>query len=209
MQDEAIAIDGRPPEDRVVVTLVTYILVTQVRMHRHGTRHGELPWGSLGDRDWLDVPRRHLIPSADGPMTNLVLIDLPDHDSTEKTHRMTVDRMVPLVDMLVWVVDPQKYADAALHDGYLKPLAPYADVMVVVLNQSDRLQPDQLTKAMTDPEQLAEADAARFRELKTLVFGTVMESDFDEVGRLVGELRFMAARECLQQVLARSPGAAG
>ncbi len=50
---------------------------------------------------------------------------------------------------------------------------------------------------------------ARFRELKTLVFGTVMESDFDEVGRLVGELRFMAARECLQQVLARSPGAAG
>jgi hypothetical protein len=36
-----------------------------------------------------------------------------------------------------------------------------------------------------------------------------MESDFDEVGRLVGELRFMAARECLQQVLARSPGAAG
>ncbi len=115
----------------------------------------ELPAALL---DWLDVPRRHLIPSADGPMTNLVLIDLPDHDSTEKTHRMTVDRMVPLVDMLVWVVDPQKYADAALHDGYLKPLAPYADVMVVVLNQSDRLQPDQLTKAMTDLRALLDSE---------------------------------------------------
>ena len=47
---------------------------------------------------------------------------------------------------------------------------------------------------------------ARFRELKTLVFGTVMESDFDEVGRLVGELRFSAARECLRQVFARTSG---
>ena len=63
---------------------------------------------------------------------------------------MTVDRMVPLVDMLIWIVDPQKYADAALHDGYLKPLAPYPDAMVVVLNQADRLAPEQLTKALTD-----------------------------------------------------------
>ena len=115
----------------------------------------ELPTKLL---DWLDVPKRNLIPSANGPMTNLVLIDLPDHDSTEKKHRMTVDRMVPLVDMLIWIVDPQKYADAALHDGYLKPLAPYADVMVVVLNQADRLQPEQLQKAMTDLRALLDSE---------------------------------------------------
>ena len=41
--------------------------------------------------------------------------------------------------MLIWVVDPQKYADAALHDRYLKPLARHADVMMIVLNQVDRL----------------------------------------------------------------------
>ena len=58
--------------------------------------------------------------------------------------------------------------------------------------------------------QLSDFDAiGRFRELKTLVIGTVMESDFDEVGRLVGELRFSAARECLKQVFARTSGAAG
>ena len=108
--------------------------------------------------DWLDIGRRHLIASADGPLTNLVLIDLPDHDSTEKAHRETVDRLVPLVDMLIWVVDPQKYADAALHDGYLKPLAPYADVMVVVLNQADRLQPDELTKALGDLRALLDSE---------------------------------------------------
>ena len=56
-------------------------------------------------------------------LDGLVLLDLPDHDSTEIDHRMEVDRLVQLVDMLVWVVDPQKYADAAIHDRYLKPLA--------------------------------------------------------------------------------------
>ena len=38
-------------------------------------------------------------------------------------HRLEVDRLVQLVDMLIWVVDPQKYADAALHERYLIPLA--------------------------------------------------------------------------------------
>ena len=30
----------------------------------------------------------------------------------------------PAVDGAVWVVDPEKYADASLHDRYLRPLAP-------------------------------------------------------------------------------------
>ena len=54
---------------------------------------------------------------------------------------MEVDRLVQLVDMMIWVVDPQKYADAALHDRYLRPLAQHADVMMIVLNQADRLDP--------------------------------------------------------------------
>ena len=36
-------------------------------------------------------------------------------------HRLEADRLVELVDLLVWVLDPQKYADAALHDRYLRP----------------------------------------------------------------------------------------
>ena len=45
----------------------------------------------------------------------------------------------PMVDLLVWVVDPQKYADAALHERYLRPLAGHAAAMLVVLNQVDLL----------------------------------------------------------------------
>jgi len=47
--------------------------------------------------------------------------------------------MVGLVDVLVWVLDPQKYADAAVHNGFLAPLASHGAVTLVVLNQTDRL----------------------------------------------------------------------
>ena len=59
----------------------------------------------------------------DVEMRGVVLLDLPDHDSTEVSHHLEVDRLVQLADMLVWVLDPQKYADAAIHDRFLKPLA--------------------------------------------------------------------------------------
>lgn len=85
---------------------------------------------------WLEVGRRHHLP-ATPDLDGLVLLDLPDHDSTEAAHRLEVDRLVGLVDLLVWVVDPQKYADAALHERYLRPLATHRDVTVVVLNQID------------------------------------------------------------------------
>ncbi|MFL6127720.1 MAG: GTPase [Mycobacteriales bacterium] len=91
--------------------------------------------------DWLEVPRRHTLDGSGSPAGGLVLLDLPDFDSVELTHRLEVDRLVELVDLLVWVLDPQKYADGALHDRYLRPLAGHAGVMLVVLNQIDRLDP--------------------------------------------------------------------
>ncbi len=111
--------------------------------------------------DWLDVTKRHLVPSPEAEFSDLVLLDLPDHDSTEVTHRLAVDRLVELVDALVWVVDPQKYADAALHDGYLKRLAPYADVMMVVLNQADRLAPSELDRCLNDLRRLLDSEGLK------------------------------------------------
>ena len=70
-----------------------------------------------------------------------------------------------LVDMLIWVVDPQKYADAALHDRYLIPLAQHADVMMIVLNQADRLTPAERDQCLTDLRAAAgpRGAAARWR----------------------------------------------
>ncbi|MEU4511328.1 YfjP family GTPase [Nonomuraea wenchangensis] len=106
--------------------------------------------------DWLEVPHRHSAADADG--SGLVLLDLPDHDSIRLSHRLEVDRLVELVDLLVWVVDPQKYADAALHERYLRPLAGHGDVMLVVLNQVDRLPPQAVERCVGDLRRLLEGD---------------------------------------------------
>uniref|UniRef100_UPI000479992B GTPase n=1 Tax=Arthrobacter sp. H14 TaxID=1312959 RepID=UPI000479992B len=71
---------------------------------------------------------------------DLILLDLPDFDSTALEHRKIVEKMAGQVDVLVWVLDPQKYADAAVHYGFLRPLASHGAVTLVVLNQVDRLQ---------------------------------------------------------------------
>ena len=75
--------------------------------------------------DWLVVPRRHHIDAAtaDADLAGLVLLDLPDFDSTADVHRIEVDRLINVVDAFIWLLDPQKYADAAVHDRYLKALA--------------------------------------------------------------------------------------
>jgi GTP-binding protein EngB required for normal cell division len=107
--------------------------------------------------DWLQIPRRHALetdPTMAAALDGLVLLDLPDHDSTEVDHRVEVDRLVQLVDMLVWVVDPQKYADAAIHDRYLKPLAQHSDVMLIILNQVDKLSASQLEQCLKDLRRL-------------------------------------------------------
>src|SRR5690606_11100381 len=66
--------------------------------------------------DWLEVHDRHtLVAPIDSRATQLILLDLPDFDSVEVAHRITAERLASQVDALVWVVDPQKYADAVLH----------------------------------------------------------------------------------------------
>lgn len=102
-------------------------------------------WGVEGSEpllDWLEVRKRHHAAPVEGfaaENTGLILLDLPDFDSTRAANREVVQRMVGLVDVLVWVLDPQKYADAAVHNDFLSGLASHAAVTLVVLNQVDRL----------------------------------------------------------------------
>ncbi|GAA2438797.1 hypothetical protein GCM10010191_62540 [Actinomadura vinacea] len=116
--------------------------------------------------DWLDVDKRHRyarasaldLERADSSLHGLVLIDLPDHDSIQAVHRAEVDRFVGIADLLVWVVDPQKYADAALHRNYIVPFARHAAVTLIVLNQVDRLQSFEVDDCVDDLRRLLEAE---------------------------------------------------
>ena len=88
---------------------------------------------------WLGVTRWHVAADGAEALADLILIDLPDHDSTQTSHRAYVDHFVERVDLMVWVLDPQKYADALVHEQYLRRFSRHDDVTVVVLNQVDKL----------------------------------------------------------------------
>jgi GTPase Era involved in 16S rRNA processing len=140
--------------------------VSQVGMRRpttgvaHATVWGTEDAGAL--LDWLDVPRRHAVDAGrDAALDGLVLLDLPDVDSVEERHRLEADRLVERVDLLVWVLDPQKYADAVVHDRYLAPLARHADVLLVVLNQVDRLSSAARAGCLADLSRILDAEGLR------------------------------------------------
>jgi len=126
-------------------------------------------WGDQGADellDWLGIPERHrtvrdsMLDTGrqERPLDGVVLLDLPDHDSTEVSHHLEVDRLVELADLLVWVLDPQKYADAAVHDRYLAPMASHKDVVLVVLNHLDTVPEARREAMLADVRRLLDAD---------------------------------------------------
>ncbi len=83
-------------------------------------------------------------------LPGLAVIDLPDFDSVAAANREVVDRLAPRVDALIWVLDPEKYNDDALHSGYVAPLVAYQSQFLFVLNQVDRLSAADVVKVVAD-----------------------------------------------------------
>lgn len=164
-------------------------------------------WGESADGllDRLGVsPERRLLrddtldDGLDDALGGLVLLDVPDHDSIELSHQAIVDRVVAAADMLIWVVDPQKYADHMLHDEYLRTLVGHDDTLRVVLNQADRITESDVEILVGDIKKLLIRDG--------LVDVPVVVTSA-ETGRGVDELRSMLA-VALRQGLAEVRAAA-
>lgn len=49
----------------------------------------------------------------------LVLLDTPDYDSVDISHSGTVSTLIPMVDVILWVLDPQKYADVSVYSSLI------------------------------------------------------------------------------------------
>lgn len=151
--------------------------------------------------DWLGVAARHVVegeaPAAPvtpgkpgssarlgdgavvGSLDGLVLLDLPDFDSRELAHRREAERVLELVDVFVWVTDPQKYADARLHDEFVSLLSQHDAVTLAVLNQSDRLSPDAVKTLTEDLSKLLVADGVT--DAKVLATSTVTGQGIPEL----------------------------
>jgi hypothetical protein len=150
-------------------------------------------WGSESASallDWLKVGARHTVdeipsgatgsgvgpagqvpsvpvpePAAGLELDGLVLLDLPDFDSLQAVNRVEADRVLDLVDVFIWVTDPQKYADARLHEDYIAKLSAHDAVTMVVLNQADRLTPEAVAACRSDLMRLLGEDGVHVAEV--------------------------------------------
>jgi GTP-binding protein EngB required for normal cell division len=89
--------------------------------------------------EWLKVDRT--VEHGGEALADVAILDLPDVDSVRAEHRARVDALLPQIDAVAWIVDPEKYDDAAAH-AYWRTLAPHAERLRFVLNKADRLTPD-------------------------------------------------------------------
>ena len=149
-------------------------------------------WGVAGSGpllDWLGVQRKHryarssALDRGEDAMAGLILLDLPDHDSVVSGDSGQVDRLVGLADLMVWVLDPQKYADAAVHRRYLVPLAGHSEVIAVVLNQADRLSAGQAEDCVTDLRRLLESED--LNDVQVLTTSALTGAGIDDLRRLL------------------------
>ncbi len=158
------------------------------------------PRGAEELLDWLGVQAQHrfvresaLDAEDEAPLRGLVLLDLPDVDSVATDHRVLSDRLVGIVDLVIWVLDPQKYADQAVHEQYLRRAGALRDVTMVVFNQIDRLTPTDAARCRADLARLVELDG--LPGVPVIGTSTVTGGGIDEV------------RELLEKTVAGRPAA--
>jgi 50S ribosome-binding GTPase len=138
---------------------------------RHDTLQPLLEW--LG----VDEARDHDLAGL-GPVA---ILDLPDIDSITDEHRVRVEALLPLVDAVVWVTDPEKYADAVLHDEFLRSWLPRLGRQVVLLNKTDRLDPADVRRIQRDLEVDLASEAIRGSDVRVLRSSAVADGGMVEL----------------------------
>jgi len=111
---------------------------------------GLLQWLGIGE------VREH----AGGTLGDVAVLDLPDFDSIALQHKERVDALLPRVDAVAWIVDPEKYMDQVMHGGYLRQFAPRIRRQIVVLNRSDLLSPENAHRVADDMRDQLRRDGA-------------------------------------------------
>ena len=96
--------------------------------------------------DTLGIAYRH----EHSGFTKTAIIDLPDVDSIADWHRDRVEDLIPRVDGVIWLFDPDKYRDPIVHDEFLAKLAEHKSQFIFALNKIDKLRPDDLQTVRQD-----------------------------------------------------------
>jgi len=167
----------------------------------------------------LDIDARY----EQDALPKLAIIDLPDHDSIVLQHHQIVERLLPEVDAVVWVFDPQKYRDPLIHEQYISQLLEYQDQFLFVLNQIDLLGQQDLSKLRSDLIRSLEEDGIASprvfelaaapptgQPLNIAPFRTFLRDQLDAkavaAGKLLGDIRRAGKRLRLEAGLDAGAG---
>ena len=111
--------DRRPTTSRVVVY-----------RHVHTEISGDVPTDDFSQPQVLH---------ENGLLTKIVMLDFPDFDSAEQSHREILSKHLQFLDVLLIVVDDVKYADRRLYD-LISELDHSRTNLFVIFNKIDRLR---------------------------------------------------------------------
>ncbi len=152
--------------------------------------HESIQLGSLPDElpvEQIRVARHH-----EQQWRHVAWIDMPDIDSIEQNNRLLVEQWLPHIDLLTYVISPERYRD---HRGWRFLQSQGAGHgWVFVMNQWDRGDPrqiDDLTSLLNDN---GFADPVLFR---TICKQPASESVIDDFDQLVNCIQALANRHTL------------
>ena len=163
-------------------------------------------WGMEGAGpllDWLGIEPRYryarssALDEGERALTGLLLVDLPDHDSVLAGDANEVSRLVSQADLMVWVVDPQKYADASVHSRFLVPMAGHSAVIAVTLNQADLLTPEQADDCVSDLRRLLDSEG--LHDARIAVTSAVTGAGLPDMRKILMDT-VIARRAALQRI---------
>jgi GTP-binding protein EngB required for normal cell division len=151
---------------------------------------------------WFDV--RRVATHADEKLSGVAILDLPDVDSVRTEHRATVDALLPRIDAVAWVLDPEKYDDARLH-AYLRGMAAHAARLRFILNKADRITEGQQAELVEDlRRRLSESGIPEARiDVVSAESGAGIDALRDDLAREADAKAIVAAKLMTDAVEAR------
>ncbi len=156
---------------------------------------------ALGRAEDLDAVLRRGVLAAEAGQTlrsapvpsmpeGLVVVDAPDVDSIETSHRATTDRLLEVADVWVWLTTARTYADEA-GMAYLRQAAGLDCSIWVILTQAEAAEAEEIL-----PDLDAKLAAAGLRDWITSWVPTAAIEDQqlpgDAAAEVVGRLRGLA-----------------
>ncbi|MBS3964069.1 MAG: 50S ribosome-binding GTPase [Methylomonas sp.] len=136
----------------------------------------------------LPLDKIRLSPHADDKLRAIAFIDMPDFDSVEQGNKTLTLQWLPHIDVLLYIVSPERYRDVKAWQLLLAEGGRHA--WLFVMNQWDRAAPEQLDDFRRQLHKAGFADPVILRTSCT-------QPENDDFADLLTQLQQLATRQTL------------